>query len=366
MARKLKPDNLLFLTTLVLVGVGVVMVYSASVGLASERAGQWNIFLLKQAVGAVAGVCGLLVLMRVDYRHYRKPVVIWTALIGVIVLLVAVFFSRPVNGARRWLFFGDVGIQPSELAKLAVILFSAAILERRMDRINEDGYALTPIAIVVAAVGGLILVEPDFGTAMAVGLIAGVMVFAAGLRFRYLLASVLVVLPALVAIIVNSPERLARALSFLFPEKDPLGDGYQLIQSLIAVGTGGVWGTGLMEGVQKLYFLPEPHTDFIYAVVAEETGLLGTTAVLLCFCVIAWRGCRIALRAPDRFGAFLAVGLTTMVVLQAFININIVLGLLPTTGIPLPFVSAGGSSLLTSLVGMGVLLNVSQHALAEP
>ena len=191
------------------------------------------------------------------------------------------------------------------------------------------------------------------------------MVFAAGLSYRYVLGLALTVGPLLALILAAAPYRRERLLAFLDPWSDPLGSGFQVIQSLIAVGTGGLFGQGIMGGVQKLFFLPEPFTDFIYAVIAEETGLLGASLILLCFCVIAWRGFRIAALAPDRFGALLAIGLTTMVALQAFLNISVVLSLVPTKGIPLPFVSAGGSSMLVSLLGMGVLLNISQHASAE-
>ena len=188
------------------------------------------------------------------------------------------------------------------------------------------------------------------------------MVFAAGLHYRYVFGLTLVALPLLLVVLVSADYRRRRLLAFLDPWADPLGDGFQVIQSQIAVGTGGLLGRGLMRGLQKLHFLPEPHTDFIYAVIAEETGLVGATVILLCFAVITWRGLHVACHAPDRFGAFLAIGLTTMVAIQAFINMSVVLGLMPTTGIPLPFVSAGGSSLLIGLIGMGILLNVSQHA----
>src|SRR4029450_9216779 len=207
----------------------------------------------------------------------------------------------------------------------------------------------------------LILLEPDFGTAMALVLIVAAMIFAAGLHYRYLIGTLLVVLPAIYVVLVSAPYRRRRLLAFWDPWADPLGDGFQIIQSLIAVGTGGVFGRGLMEGVQKLFYLPEPHTDFIYAVIGEELGLIGTTAILVCFCLIAWRGLRITMRAQDSFGSFVALGLTTMIVAPAFINMRVVLGLMPTKGIPLPLVSAGGSSLLISLLGMGVLLNISQH-----
>jgi len=267
-----------------------------------------------------------------------------------------------VRITRRWFGVGGIGVQPSELAKLVAIFFIAALLERRMHRIDEVTYSVLPIAIVVLGLVALILPEPDFGTSMAILMIAAVMIFAAGLNWRYLVGVALVALPAIYLVVMGSAYRRRRTLAFLNPWDDPLGDGFQIIQSLIAVGTGGVTGKGLMNGVQKLFYLPEPHTDFIYSVISEELGLVGATAVLACFCVITWRGLRVALRAPDSFGAFLALGLTTMVAVQALVNISVVLGMMPTKGIPLPFVSAGGSSLLINLVGMGILLNVSQHA----
>jgi cell division protein FtsW len=302
------------------------------------------------------------VVMRIDYRNYRQPAVIWTALAVVAIALVAVLFGRPVKGATRWLGIGPFGVQPSELAKLVVIIFTAALLERRMERIDDVGYSLLPIGVVVGALVGLVLAEPDLGTAVSIAMIAAMMVFAAGINYRYVAGLALASLPALYFLVMTSEYRRRRVLAFLDPWSDPLDGGFQMIQSMIAVGTGGLFGRGLMGGVQKLFYLPEPHNDFIYSVVAEELGLLGATIVLACFGVIVWRGLRTAMRAPDRFGAFLAIGLTTMVAFQAFFNISVVLGLLPPKGIPLPFVSAGGSSLLINLIGMGILLNVSQHA----
>ena len=365
MARKLKSDKLLFLSTLLLVGSSVVMVYSASAVLAMDRYEQPYYFLFKQVAWAVLGVCLLLGAMRIDYRTLKQPVVIWTALGLSTVALVAVLFGPSINGARRWFGVAGVGVQPSEIAKVAVIIFVAAILERRMHRIDEVSYSLLPVAIVTGGVSGLILVEPDFGTALTVLLIVGAMVFAAGLSYRYLLGFAVTLTPLLYLVLASAEYRRRRLLVFLDPWDDPLGDGFQIIQSLIAVGTGGVFGLGLMAGVQKLFYLPYPHTDFIYAVIAEETGLVGATVILLCFCVITWRGLRVAALAPDRFGALLALGLTAMVAFQAFVNISVVLGLLPTKGTPLPFVSNGGSSLLVNLMGMGVLLNISQHASVE-
>ena len=364
MARKLKSDKFLFLPTLLLVCSSVVMVYSASAALAMDQYEQPYFFLFKQVTWAVLGVCLLLLAMQVDYRKLKQPIVIWTALGLSTAALIAVLFGPTINGTRRWFGIAGVGVQPSELAKIAIVLFTAAILERRMHRIDEVAYSLFPLAIVTGSLSGLILLEPDFGTALTVLLIVGAMVFAAGLSYRYLIGAAAAMIPLLYIVLANADYRRRRLLAFLDPWDDPFGDGFQIIQAQIAVGTGGVFGQGLMGGVQKLFYLPYPHTDFIYAVIAEETGLIGASVILVCFCVIAWRGLRVAALAPDRFGALLAVGLTTLVGLQAFVNISVVLGLMPTKGIPLPFVSAGGSSLLVSLLSMGVLLNISQHASA--
>ena len=365
MARKLQSDKWLFLATLALICASVVMVYSASALVALERFQQPYLFVTRQMMWAAVGVAVLSIVMRIDYRVYRNEKMIWVLLGVVAVMLVAVLFSRPINGTRRWFGIGGFGIQPSELAKLTAILFTAMMLERRRTRINEVQYSLLPIGLIVGGLVGLILYEPDFGTAVSLIAVISVMVFAAGISYRYLLGAALLALPALTVIMMQADYRRRRLLTFMDPWADPLGDGFQVIQSLIAVGTGGVFGKGLMQGVQKLFYLPEPFTDFIYAVIAEETGLIGASVVLLCFCVIAWRGLRTAMRAPDSFGAFLALGITMMLVLQAMFNISVVLGLVPTKGIPLPLVSNGGSSMLINLLGVGVLLNISQHQQVE-
>jgi cell division protein FtsW len=362
MARKLQSDKWLFLATLALVCTSVVMVYSASAIVALERFQQPYLFVTKQVMWALLGVAVLSLVMRVDYRTYRNERLIWTLLAIVTVLLIAVLFMRPVNGTRRWFALGGLGIQPSELAKMAAILFIAITLERRMHRVNEIQYSLLPIGIIMSVLVGLILLEPDFGTAVTLVAVAGMMIFAAGVSYRYLIGAALLSLPALYVILMSADYRRRRLTAFLDPWADPLGDGFQIIQSLIALGTGGVFGRGLMAGVQKLFYLPEPHTDFIFAVIGEELGLIGTTVVLACFCVIAWRGMRAAMLAPDSFGAFLALGLTLMIVVQAFVNMSVVVGIMPTKGITLPLVSHGGSSLLINLLALGVLLNISQHA----
>ena len=361
MARKLKCDKVLFTATLLLVCASIVMVYSASAVVALDRFDQPYLFLTKQALWSVLGIAVLAIAMRVDYRVYKNELFVWSVLGVVGVMLIAVLFSHPINGTRRWFGLGGLGVQPSELAKLAIILFTALMLERRMHRINELSYSLLPIGIVAGGMVGLILLQPDFGTSVALLLIVAIMIFAAGLHYKYFIGTVLAALPAVYIVLMSASYRRRRLLAFLDPWADPLGDGFQIIQSLIAVGAGGVFGRGLMAGIQKLFYLPEPQTDFIYAVIAEELGLIGASGVLICFCVIAWRGLRVAMRAEETFGSLLALGLTAMIAVQAFINMSVVLGLMPTKGIPLPLVSFGGSSLLINLLGMGVLLNISQH-----
>lgn len=361
MARTLRSDKLLFWATLLLVGVSVVMVYSATAVMGLDRPQEPARLFLKQFAWAALGILLLLVVMRVDYHVYRRPAVIWTALGVTAVMLFAVFLFEERNGTHRWLIFGNLSLQPSELAKLAVIFFVAALLERRMHRVNDVPYAIVPIAIVTGCVVGLILKQPDFGTSAVIVVIVCALLFSAGLSYRYVAGGMLLLLPAALVLVVVSPYRFKRLVAFLDPWADPLGLNYQVIQSLIAVGSGGLFGRGLMEGVQKLAYLPEAHTDFIFAVVGEELGLLGTSLVLGCFLIIAWRGLRTALLASDRFGALLAVGITTMVAVQAFFNMSVNIALMPAKGIPLPFVSSGGSSLLVNLVAMGILLNISQR-----
>ena len=359
MARKLKSDRILFITTLLLVCVSVLMVYSAS------AAKEPFLYLSKQLMWACLGFALLSLVMRIDYRTYREPAFIWAVVAVVTASLIGVLFMPPINKATRWFSVGGLGIQPSEAAKLAVIVFIAALLERRMHRVNDVRYALGPIAVLLLSWIGLIMYEPDLGTSVAIACIGAAMVFAAGLNYRYVFGTFALAVAGLVMAILVEPYRMQRVMTFVDPWADPRRSGYQIIQSWIAVGTGGISGRGLMNGVQKRFFLPEPQTDFIYAVIAEEAGLIGATLVLICFCVITWRGLRIATSVPDRFGALLALGLTTMIGFQAFVNMSVVLGLMPTKGIPLPFVSLGGSSLVVNLVGMGVLLNVSKHATAE-
>jgi cell division protein FtsW len=364
MARTLKSDKWLLWATLLLLGVSLVMVYSASAVFSNNKFETPFKFLVQQSVWIGLGLTLLAIVMRVDYHVYRRPVVIWTALVAVTVLLLAVFGFDKINNARRWISLSGFTLQPSEFAKLAAIFFTAALLERRMHRINEPTYALLPIGVVVGVLTGLIVLQPDFGTSAALSGVAIVMIFAAGLSLRHLATVVGVLVPVAAVAVMAERYRVARLMAFLDPESDPTGVGYQLRQSIIAVGSGGVLGRGLMEGVQKLYYIPEAYNDFIYAIIAEELGLVGATVILGCFCVIAVRGIRAAMFAPDRLGALLATGLTAMIAMQAFVNISVVLGLVPTKGIPLPFMSYGGSSMFANMIAMGILLNITQHATA--
>ena len=358
MARTLKSDKILFWATLLLVGASVVMVYSASAVQADSS------LLVRQLVWSGIGLLLLLGVMRVDYHRFKRPALIWVLLGLTVLALAAVFFFTARKGTQRWISVGGLTWQPSELAKLAAVLFTAALLERRMHRVNDVGYTLIPIGVITLLLAGLIIVQPDFGTATVLTLIVTAMVFVAGLNYRYLFGTVLMLVPAAMVLILSSQYRRRRLFAYLDPWSQQLGDGFQAVQSFIAVGSGGVLGRGLMAGVQKVFYLPEAHNDFIYSVIGEEIGLIGTTMILIAFGAIAWRGLRVALLAPDRFGSLLAVGLTMMVALQAFLNMSVVIGLLPTKGIPLPLVSSGGSSLVVTLVAMGILLNISQQSSA--
>lgn len=358
MPQKLAFDKALFTTVVLLMSFGLVMVYSASAAFA--EAGGINHFLVKQSVAAGLGLVLMAWLMHVDYRRLRNPLVVYALLGGILVLLVGVLFAPQLNGTRRWFFVGGISVQPSELAKLALIPFLAYQIEKKGEQVNQASF-LVPVGLFTALVAGLILLEPDMGTAVLLGATAFLMIFLAGLSWRYIVPALVVVPPLLGVLVLIEPYRRQRFLAFLDPEKDPLGSGFQALQSLIAVGSGGVFGLGPGKSVQKLYFLPHPESDFIYSIVAEELGMIGATFVLALFAVLAWRGLRAGSKAPDAFGRYLGWGLTSVLVMQALINISVTVALLPTKGIPLPFISYGGSSLVVSLALCGILLNISQH-----
>ena len=361
MAKKLKPDRILFFVTLVLVGFGVAMVFSSSAIVAKEKIGDPNYFSLRQIIFAAIGLALMFVVMKVDYHAYRHPAVVFSALAVVVALLVVVFFLPATAHTHRWIQLPGFSVQPSELAKLALIFFLAYFLEKRKGRVNDLGFTLIPVAVIVALLAGLIAIQ-DLGTAVSLLIISGILLFVAGLDLRWIAVSVLFALPAFYLLVFRVRYRRERILAFLNPWEEPLGRGFQIIQSLLAVASGGLAGLGFMEGKQKLFYLPEAHTDFIFAVVGEEMGMIGTCAILLLFSVFTWRGLRTSMRAPDLFGFYLALGITMMVCVQAFINMSVVIGLMPTKGIPLPFFSYGGSSFLVMLAAVGILLNVSQQS----
>ena len=355
------PDLVLFGTTLALLVIGIVTVFSASYTTGLREFGDPYYYVKRQILWAALGVIALVIVMHVDYRVWRR----WSVaglLLAVLLLGLVLVIGTEAGGGRRWIRVGPLSMQPSELAKLAVVNFLAAYIAAQGGGIRRlfQGF-LFPMA-VVGFIFLLILAERDFGTSVALGLNAVVMLFAAGAQLWHLGLIALVAVPGLFLLIYLEPYRMRRITSFLNPWADPLGAGWNIIQSLYAIGSGGLFGLGRGAGRQKFAYLPEQHTDFIYAVLGEEMGFLGTATVALLFFVFAWRGYRTALRAPDLYGAMLAVGLTSMIVLQAFINMGVVTGSMPVTGITLPFISAGGSSLLVTMAAIGVLLNVSRAA----
>ena len=366
MPRNLQPDRRLFGATLAMCLFGAVMVFSASAVTAREEYGNGYVFLIRQLLYIALGIGGMFWLMNTDYRKLRQPRVIFPALGLTLILLIAVFFLDRSHATHRWIRLGPLSLQPSELAKLCVIFYLAWFLEiRRAPRgvgVNDPLRTLLPALGTVFVIVALILAEPDMGTACMTAFIAAMILFVAGISLRYISFASLAAIPAIYLLIVRVPYRLQRVQAFFSPGTDPQGHGFQLLQSLIAIGSGGFSGVGLMESRQKLFYLPEAHTDFIFAVICEELGFIGAVVVLTLFAVYGWRGFVAAMKAPDDFGRFLGIGITTMVVGQALINLSVVLGLMPTKGIPLPFISYGGSSLLGMLLATGVLLNISQHA----
>jgi cell division protein FtsW len=359
-AKRVSVDKTLFIVTLLLVFVGLVMVFSASAVMAKERFGSAYTFLFRQMAWAVAGLMAMLVAMNIDYRRYKHPAIVFSLLGITLIMLIAVFFFDRSHNTHRWIRLGPLSFQPSELAKPALILFLAYWLEKRADAMNDWRQKLLPAAIPAVACSLLILAQPDLGTSVVCLAISTMLLSVAGMPLRYLGYGALAAIPVLYATIFRVKWRYERILAFLDPWKDPQGRGFHIIQSLIAVGTGGFTGLGLMEGKQKLFYLPEPHTDFIFAVIAEEMGLLGALAVVSLFAFFLYRGIRTALATEDLFARFLATGITSMIVVQAVLNMSVVLGLMPTKGIPLPLISYGGSSLFVMLASVGVLLNITQ------
>jgi cell division protein FtsW len=363
-----QTDKWLFGVTLALCLLGAVMIFSASAVTAKEQYGHSYYFVLRQAIWLLAGLAGMFALMKLDYHKLREPATVYTVICAVLVLLVLALLMSKSHATHRWIRFGPIGIQPSELAKLGAILYLAWFLDlrrrgaTRLDfRTDHLLQTILPAVAPVLVCVGLILMQPDLGTSVDIVLIMVAILFVAGLSWKWLAVGTATALPVLFVLITFVSYRLARVVSFLHPETDPQGAGFQLMQSLIAVGSGGFTGVGLMESKQKLFYLPEAHTDFIYAVICEELGFIGAIMVITLFAVYGYRGMRAAFNAPDGFGRMLALGVTAMVIFQSLINFAVVLGMMPTKGIPLPFVSYGGSSLLVMLLATGVLLNVAHQ-----
>ncbi len=357
MPRALRYDRLMCGTILALTFFGLVMVFSATTA-ASEVT--WT-YVIKQSIAVSIGLGAMRYLMFLDYRRLRQEKIVFGVLgVAVVLLILAALLGTGAN-TRRFLRLWHFSLQPSELAKPALILFLAFYLERRCERLG-DWRTVAGLGFVIALLSMLIYAGRDFGTMASLIVLAVVILFVAGLPLRLIALTGAVIAPLMFFFVWNVPYRRRRWIAFLDPEADPLNSGFQILQSEIAVGSGGWFGQGWMAGKQKMQFLPEAHTDFIFALVGEELGLIGAVIVVLAFSVLLWRGLRAAIRAPNTFGFYLALGVTAMIVFQAMFNMGVVLALLPTKGMPLPFISYGGSAMITMLASAGVLLNVSRYA----
>jgi cell division protein FtsW len=362
MARKLQADKWLFAATTGLALFGIVMVYSASaVTAAQENHNQYH-YVIKQGVWTAIGFVAMILAMQFNYQRLRDRRIVH-ALLGVTLVLLVVVFAFPrINGAHRWIRLGGFRLQPSELSKLAVTIFLAYFLEKRAGEEGSLWRTFAPCVAVTGLFALLVVAEPDLGTAMMLVVVCFVLCFTAGARLLHLGLAAAPALVGITGLLVFVPFRMRRMVVFLNPWADAQGSGFQVVQSLIAIGSGGLDGLGFAQGKQKMFYLPFAHSDFIFAVIGEELGLFGALAVVAVFGVLLWRGARAALLAPDRFGMLLGLGLITGIVAQALFNISVVLSLVPTKGIPLPFISYGGSSLVPTLVAVGILLNISQYA----
>lgn len=362
MPRKLTPDLPLFGVVVALVCVGVVMVYSASAIVAADRFHDPFFFLKKQLFWAVLGLGCLWGGMLLDYRWLERMVMPLLVLsFALLVLVLVPPFGQSINGTRRWFHLGPVSFQPVELAKFSLVLYLASFLTRRQEIIGRFTEGLLPILLVAGGMAALTLLQPDLGNGLALIILTLALAYMAGARVQHMAAIAGCALPVVIALIAMKPYRWRRMVAFVNPWDDPQGSGFQIIQSFLALGSGGWLGVGLGDSKQKLFYLPEPHTDFIFAIIGEELGLVGATSIVALFALLIWRGLRVGLRAPDAFGAYLGLGLTIMLATQTLVNLGVVTGALPTKGLPLPFISFGGSALLMTMFSAGVLLNISQH-----
>lgn len=362
MPKSLIYDRWLFITTGLLVLGGLFMVGSASNFFALDSGLDPSAFWWKQSVHVLLGFGALIVGLLVPYRKLAERPIVGSLVLGCLALLVLVLAMPEIAGTHRWIPVGPFKLQPSELAKLAVVVFMAYMLSRKEKQVNDFAAVLLPCLVTVGAAALLVVIEPDLGSGTMLVLVASTMLFAAGLRWTYVASFGLLALIGFAVSILAKPYRIERIRSYLDPNLEPLGSSFQLNQSLIAIGSGGLTGAGLGHSTAKAYYLPAAHTDFIFSVVGEELGLVGCSLLLTGFLVLYLRGMRTAVHAPDRFGFYLALGMTHLLVLQALVNICVCLGLLPTKGMPLPFISYGGSSLVASMLAMGLLLNVSKYS----
>ncbi len=364
MAKKLRMDWFLFAIAATLATFGVVMVYSASAMIAlreTDNASQFTYFY-KQFGFTFIGLIGMYLISRVDYKNYQSPTIVYGLLALTVILLIGVFGFPSINGAKRWIRFAGFSLQPSEIAKIVLPIFFAYFLTKKEETVGELKETVLPCLIVLGIFGGLIIFEPDLGTTIVLCAIFAAIYFAAGARIFHIAAVLLGLVLIGTAALVFAPWRVERMMAFLDPFAHADDAGYQVVQSLYAIGSGGVFGEGFAKGQQKLFYLPYPHSDFIFAVVGEEFGLIGTLAIVFAFTLLLWRGTRAALLAPDRFGKLLGIGIITGIIVQALFNISVVISILPAKGIPLPFISYGGSSIIVTLCAVGVLLNLSQYA----
>ncbi|HOL17256.1 MAG TPA: putative lipid II flippase FtsW [Bacillota bacterium] len=361
--QRLEPDFALILVTLLLLALGLIMVFSASYIIAEEAWGDPYFFLRRQALWVALGLVGMYVMSRVQYWKLRQFSLILLLLNFVLLTLVYTGVGTDLGTeARRWIGIGSFTLQPSEFSKLAFVIFTAAFMSSRSVRIQKF-WSSSFIPLALAGIAFLfILQQPDLGTALVLMAGTAIIILLAGMPLKQAALLSLVALPPMIYLTVKEEYRMKRLLSFLDPWADPTDTGYQIIQSLYALGPGHIFGVGLGRSRQKLYYLPEPQNDFIFAVIGEELGFVGAVAVLLLFFIFTWRGLKIALMAPDTFGSLLAAGITAMIAVQALVNIAVVTGSIPVTGINLPFISAGGSSIFFTLAGVGILLNISRHA----
>ena len=354
-------DFTLIITIFLLLSIGLIMLLSASSPSALSESGNSYSYFSKQLIFAILGIIAMMIISKIDYRFYQKfyKHAWWISLILLALVLIA---GRTINGAKRWIYFTEtLSIQPSELVKMLMIIFYAGILVKNRDELNKYGKGFIKHVLLLAPIIGLLLLEPHFSASIVIIGICSIMMIIAGCKFWHFLATGLAVgVPAIFALVAFSPYLLQRVITFLDPWKDATGDGWQVIQSLYAIGSGGLFGAGLGESKQKFLYIPEPHNDFIFSTLGEELGFIGCAIVLILFAVFIWRGVLIAMKAPDMFGSLLAIGITALVGIQVIINVAVVTSSMPATGMPLTFFSYGGTALFILLCEMGVLLNISR------